>query len=95
MANLAPTIWNQGRWNAAKEPEAQVVEMSVRVLWEEYPYMFNSMTNLAVTYWIQRRWNGAEELFIQVIEISESVGVRLSFHTDQYKRPPLHTEIQK
>ena len=71
------------------------MEMGVRVLWEEYPYMFNSMTNLAVTYWIQRRWNGAEELFIQVIEISESVGVRLSFHTDQYKRPLLHTEIQK
>ncbi|OCK89300.1 uncharacterized protein K441DRAFT_284615 [Cenococcum geophilum 1.58] len=67
----------------------------VRVLREEYPYMLNSMTNLAATCWIQRRWNEAEELFIQVIEISESVGVRLSFHTDQYKCPRLHTEIQK
>ncbi len=68
MANLASTIWDQGRWKEAEELEVQVMETRKRVLGLEHPSTLTSMANLASTFWNQGRWKEAEELEMQVME---------------------------
>jgi len=46
------------------------MEMSLRVLREEYLDTLTSIANLASTFWNQGRWKEAEELEVQVMEIS-------------------------
>jgi len=48
MANIAAAFWKQGRWKEAKELEVQVVEISKRVLGQEYPDTLFRMSGLAV-----------------------------------------------
>jgi hypothetical protein len=50
MANLASTVWNQGRWKEAEELEAQIVETRERVLGAEHSNTLVNMANLTVTY---------------------------------------------
>ena len=48
----------------------QVIEISLKVLREEYLDTLTSIANLASTFWNQRRWKEAKELEVQVMEIS-------------------------
>ncbi|KFA63730.1 hypothetical protein S40285_09764 [Stachybotrys chlorohalonatus IBT 40285] len=65
MNNLASTFWNQGLWEEAESLEVKVMEISQRVLGEEYPDTLVSMANLASTFWNQGRWKEAESLQIR------------------------------
>jgi hypothetical protein len=38
MANLASTLWNQGRWEEAEQLFMQVVKTSKAKLGEDHPY---------------------------------------------------------
>ncbi|KAF2030278.1 hypothetical protein EK21DRAFT_100501 [Setomelanomma holmii] len=49
MANLASTLWNQGRWDAAEELFVQVMETSKKKLGADHPSTLTSMHNLAFT----------------------------------------------
>ena len=69
-ASQASTYRKQGRWKEAEELEAQVMEMSLRVLGHEHPDTLATMGNLALTYMHQGRWKEAEELEVQVMEMS-------------------------
>ncbi|KAF2022729.1 hypothetical protein EK21DRAFT_82553, partial [Setomelanomma holmii] len=48
MANLASTLWDQGRWKEAEELEVQVMETFKRVLEDEYPDTLTSMANYSI-----------------------------------------------
>jgi Tetratricopeptide repeat len=50
MANLASTLWNQGRWEAAEELEVQVMETRKKKLGADHPSTPTSMKNLAFTW---------------------------------------------
>ena len=69
----ASTYRKQGRWDAAEELEAQVMETRTRVLGQEHPDTLASMDNLASTYRDQGRWKEAEELEVQVMETRKRV----------------------
>jgi hypothetical protein len=50
MANLASTLWHQGRWKEAEDLEVQVMETRKRVLGAEHPDTLTSMGMLAFTW---------------------------------------------
>ncbi|KAF1968793.1 hypothetical protein BU23DRAFT_479048 [Bimuria novae-zelandiae CBS 107.79] len=50
MANLASTLWNQGRWDAAEELFVQVMETFKKKLGADHPSTLTSMANLAWTW---------------------------------------------
>ncbi|EIW80071.1 hypothetical protein CONPUDRAFT_155439 [Coniophora puteana RWD-64-598 SS2] len=65
MANLASTLWQQGKLDEAEELETQVLEARKRVLGPEHPSTLTSMANLASTLWQQGKLDEAEELETQ------------------------------
>jgi len=46
------------------------MEMSLRVLREEYLDTLTSIANLVLTFWNQRQWKETKKLEVQVMEIS-------------------------
>jgi hypothetical protein len=50
MGNLASTLWNQGRLQAAEELELQVLDTRKVKLGADHPDTLTSMGNLAYTY---------------------------------------------
>ena len=73
MHILAMVLFDQGKYEAAEELQAQVMETSSRVLGLEHPNTLTSMANLASTYRNQGRWKEAEELEVQFMETSSRV----------------------
>jgi hypothetical protein len=65
MANLASTLWNQGRWTEAEKIEVQVMETRKRVLGDEHPNTLTSMANLASTLYSASRSCKIELLAVQ------------------------------
>jgi hypothetical protein len=55
MANLASTLWDQGRWSQAEELEIRVMEKRKRVVRQEHPDTLMSMVDLAYTWKSQGR----------------------------------------
>ena len=47
MANLASTLWNQGRWEEAEKLDVQVMETRKAKLGADHPSTLTSMANLA------------------------------------------------
>ncbi|KAJ4347684.1 hypothetical protein N0V85_009748, partial [Neurospora sp. IMI 360204] len=72
MANLASTLWKQGRWDEAEKLDMQVMETFKTKLGADHPDTLTSMANLASTYRNQGRWEEAEKLFVQVMETSKA-----------------------
>jgi tetratricopeptide (TPR) repeat protein len=66
-------LWSDGRHKESEELEAQVMQISKRVLSDEHPDTLTSMGNLALTYRHQGRWKEAEELGVQVLQITKRV----------------------
>ena len=64
IANMASTLWNQGRWDAAQELDVQVMETSKKKLGADHPFTLSSINNLAFTW----RGNGRETEAIRLIE---------------------------
>ncbi|KAJ5700894.1 hypothetical protein N7493_011940 [Penicillium malachiteum] len=81
IANLAPTLWEQGRWEEAEQLELQAMEMSKIKLGADYPdtliiiailaLALKSMGSLTFTLWNQGRWEEAKKLQVQVMAISK------------------------
>jgi hypothetical protein len=64
MANLASTLWNQGRWDDAEELEVQVMETRKTKLGADHPDTLTSMANLAFTW----KGNGKEIEAVRLME---------------------------
>ncbi|KAF2267719.1 TPR-like protein [Lojkania enalia] len=85
MANLASTLWNQGRWKEAEELgnqgrwkeaeelEVQVMEMRKRVLGDEHPDTLTSMANLAYTWKSQSQNKEAISLIEKCIKLQRQI----------------------
>ncbi|KAL8864323.1 MAG: hypothetical protein Q9198_009940 [Flavoplaca austrocitrina] len=50
MANLASTLWKQGRWDDAEKLDVQVMETRKTKLGMDHPDTLTGMNNLAFTW---------------------------------------------
>ncbi len=67
ITNLASIYSDQRLWKEAEELEAQVLEISEKILGAEHPATITRMATLASTYSDQGRLKEAEELELQVL----------------------------
>jgi hypothetical protein len=73
MGNLASTLWNQGRWDAAEELEVQVMETSKTKLGANHPNTLTSMNNLAFIWKGQGRDMEAVNLMRECVRLRRRI----------------------
>ena len=73
MANLASTLWNQKRWDAAEELFVQVMETSKKKLGADHPSTLTSINNLAFTWKAQGRSVDADVLIRHCVQQRQRV----------------------
>ena len=69
----AMCLYEDGRWNEAEVPFAQILELKANMLEPNDPDMLKSKANLASTYRHQGRWAEAEKMVIQILNARQRV----------------------